>query len=335
MDDKTKKYCDSLVDIWKKLQKVFRRDNDKIVLAGSTVFVCAGVEPDIAKIQMCEDFVKNNTEKNSPLRSMFRIPFVCKMSLQDKPGIYFDKVKHICELLGTYKWLTDDSKMASAMIIADCSDGDAHDDASLRYYLNETDKVLNELKERFGKKLSEKDYPYAAMLAASDYEIEPLVDDVMGCYERLAPTFKDGGVCKGLSYILALGVDDPAAKKNKLIELFGGIEQSEMRFGRGQELIITAPLSLLETPANLLAEDFLETEVYMKMDKHCRGYTMKPNIRNLYTALMIFEAHRNDFESLEDFAFSDIVSIMIQLEAAVITPSSSSILSFGGAKISN
>lgn len=329
MDDKTKKVCDALVDNWKAMTKVFKRDNDKLVLIGSSIFMHAGATPDLNKIKMCEDFVKENAPKSATFKSMLRIPLICKMSLHDKPGIYFEKVDHICKLLQTYKWLSEESRLAAAMIIADCSDGDAHNDANIRYYLNETDTILNMLKDTFGKKLSAAEYPYAAMLAASDYEIEPLLEDVLECYEKLGPTFKDGAVCRAMAYILALGEDSPTAKKNKLIELFSGIEKSEMRFGRGQELIMAAPLSLLGTPAEVLAEDFLETEVYMRMDKHCRGYTMKPNVRNMYTALAIFEAHKDDFEALEDFAFCDIISAIIQLEAAVITPSSSSILSFG------
>lgn len=295
------------------MSKAFRWDNGSMMLAGSSFFVGMNLEADTEKLKECAEVLKQKTGPFSAFRGNIRMPLICKMAVSENPEQYFENVNAIVQQMKPLKWISADYKILTALTLRDYLEME-----EILPAINKMTNLYRGMKNNHPWITSDEDIPFAAILVVSGLDTDVLLAEMETCYELLAEKFRDKNAVQSLSHIMAVNPADAAAKCQKVENIFDTLKTNRHKYGSGYELAVLGTLSMLDLPEAQIAQEIIEADDYLKKAKGFGKFSMGDNMRRMYAALMVMDAHMPPASHSHESLVSAVLALVIAMEICMV-----------------
>lgn len=314
MNRELQENCDRLIKNRELICSVNKWEMDLLCLAAACVYTAEGVEADLERFAECDQILKKKAGLFSEYRGMVRIPLLCKMALAAQPDIYFDMVQETYKKLNQSKFFGSEDKVMAAMTIVDHKA-----DQTIDQVVEKT-KLLHQMMQKNHPFLTgENDIPFAAFLAVSGRGAEQLIADAEKVYGLLAKKFPSKDAVQDLSHVLALGSIEIESGCDKVVRISDSLKEQKHAFGMGRELSVLGILACLDMSPELIANQIVEADEYLKKVKGFGSLTIGSEIRRMMAAQMVLLTYGEKSPAANGVVMTTTVATAIAIEAAVMT----------------
>ena len=282
MDQQIENRCLGLAENYRILSAGSKLEFQEMVLACAGIYLAAGIEPDMGRMQECKKLLKSRAGIFSNFRGSDELLVRCKMALADDPALYFERLEREYQRIKTF--FSGEQTVLAAMILAeqDSSEGLAE----------KTKQIYKEMKEAHPWLTSENDLPFAAVMAVSGRDATSVYAEAEEIYALLNGKLKaDKDTMQMLSHILAIRSGRAEEKCEKLCALADGLKAAGHSLGRGSRLAILGILADSGFPTDALVERISETDDFLKQYKPFRGlFGVGKDCRRMFAVQMVHSA---------------------------------------------
>ena len=202
MDQQIENRCLGLVENYRILSAGSKLEFQEMVLACAGIYLAAGIEPDMGRMQECKKLLKSRAGIFSNFRGSDELLVRCKMALADDPALYFERLEREYQRIKTF--FSGEQTVLAAMILAE--------QGSSEGLAEKTKQIYKEMKEAHPWLTSENDLPFAAVMAVSGRDATSVYAEAEEIYALLNGKLKaDKDTMQMLSHILAIRVGLPSS----------------------------------------------------------------------------------------------------------------------------
>jgi len=305
MDQQIEKKCLSLAENYRILSASNKMEFQEMVLACAGIYLAAGREPDMDRVQECRRLLKSKAGLFSNFRGSDELLVRCKMALSEDPALYFENLEQEYQRIKTF--FSGEQTVLAAMILAEQGGSEAA--------AEKTKQIYKDMKEAHPWLTSENDLPFAALMAVSGRDAASVYAEAEEIYTLLKGKLKaDRDTLQMLSHILAIREGRPAEKCEKLCALSDGLKAAGHSLGRGSRLAILGILADSGLPTEGLVERICETDDFLKQFKPFRGlFGVGKDCRRMFAVQMVHSALSEE----DSLGASAMVAASVEL--AIIT----------------
>ena len=306
MDQQIESKCLGLIENYRILAAGNKLEFSEMLLACAGIYLAAGVEPDMGRVQECKKLLKSKAGVFSNFRGSDELLVRCKMALAADPELYFENLERAYQSIKTF--LSGEQTVLAAMILAE--QGTQGEGLAER-----TKQIYREMKEAHPWLTSEDDLPFAALMAVSGRDASAVYAEAEEIYMLLKDRLRaEKNTLQMLSHILAIRSGRAEEKCEKLCALANGLKAAGHSLGKGSRLAILGILADSGLPAEALVERICETDDFLKQHKPFRGILgVGKDCRRMFAVQMV-QASRSGEDSLGASAL-----LAASVELAIIT----------------
>ena len=283
MDQQLERKCLNLAENYRILSAGNKLEFTEMILACAGIYLAAGREPDMDRIQECKKLLKSKAGIFSNFRGSDELLVRCKMALSADPELYFENLEREYKRLKTF--FSGEQTVLAAMILAEQG-------AAAEGLAEKTKQIYKEMKEAHPWLTSENDLPFAALMAASGRDAVSVYGEAEEIYTLLKGNLKaERDTLQMLSHILAIRGGRADAKSEKLCALADGLREAGHSLGRGSRLAILGILADSGLPTDTLVERICETDDFLKQYKPFHGlFGVGKECRRMFAVQMLHSA---------------------------------------------
>lgn len=306
MDRQIETNCLQLVENYRILAATSKMAFPEMVLACAGIYLAAGVNPDVGKVEECKKLLKSKAGIFSNFRGSDELLVRCKMALAADPALYFENLER--EYQNIKNFFSGEQTVLAAMILAEQRD-------SSEGLAEKTKQIYKEMKEAHPWLTSEDDLPFAALMAVSGRDASAVYAEAEEIYASLKDKLRaDKNTLQMLSHILAVRSGLVEAKCEKLCALAGGLKEAGHSLGSGSRLAILGILADSGLPTDALVDRICEADDYLKQHKPFSGiFGVGKDCRRMFAVQMV-QASLSGEDSLSTSAM-----LAASVELAIIT----------------
>ncbi len=257
--------CREFLDHYRILRPLCRWDFTEIVLAAAGLFTAEHAVPDAEKIRACRKILRGEKGIFSNFRGVSETVILCRMSMQEDPAGYLDRVSGIYGRLR--RFFSGEPCVLAAMILAGHTTQAEEDEA-----VRATKEIYQEMRRAHSWMTSENDMPFAALMALTGREAGDIHAEAEACYRILRETLPmEGDARQTLSHILSLYGGSAEEKCEKAADLADRLRYKGHPLGRGSAAVLLGTLAASPLSSEELAEGILEAEDCLRQEKPFRG----------------------------------------------------------------
>ena len=282
MEQQIENKCLSLVENYRILSAGNKMEFQEMVLACAGIYLAAGKEPDMDRVQACKKLLKSKAGVFSNFRGSDELLVRCKMALAADPALYFESMEQEYQRIKTF--FSGEQTVLAAMILAEQGGADG--------MAEKTKQIYKEMKEAHPWLTSENDLPFAALMAVSERDASAVYAEAEEIYALLNGKLKaDKDTLQMLSHILAIRSGRAEEKCEKLCALADGLKAAGHSLGRGSRLAILGILADSGLPTDALVERICETDDFLKQYKPFHGlFGVGKDCRRMFAVQMVHSA---------------------------------------------
>lgn len=282
MDQQIENRCLGLAENYRILSAGSKLEFQEMVLACAGIYLAAGIEPDMGRMQECKKLLKSRAGIFSNFRGSDELLVRCKMALADDPALYFERLEREYQRIKTF--FSGEQTVLAAMILAEQGGSEG--------LAEKTKQIYKEMKEAHPWLTSENDLPFAAVMAVSGRDATSVYAEAEEIYALLNGKLKaDKDTMQMLSHILAIRSGRAEEKCEKLCALAEGLKAAGHSLGRGSRLAILGILADSGFPTDALVERISETDDFLKQYKPFRGlFGVGKDFRRMFAVQMVHSA---------------------------------------------
>ena len=282
MDQQIENRCLGLAENYRILSAGSKLEFQEMVLACAGIYLAAGMEPDMGRVQECKKLLKSRAGLFSNFRGSDELLVRCKMALADDPALYFERLEREYQRIKTF--FSGEQTVLAAMILAEQGGSEG--------LAEKTKQIYKEMKEAHPWLTSENDLPFAAVMAVSGRDATSVYAEAEEIYALLNGKLKaDKDTMQMLSHILAIRSGRAEEKCEKLCALAEGLKAAGHSLGRGSRLAILGILADSGFPTDALVERISETDDFLKQYKPFRGlFGVGKDCRRMFAVQMVHSA---------------------------------------------
>jgi hypothetical protein len=281
MNEVLKSKLDAFVENRNIISKGFKFESDQLSVAAALVFANAGVKADIDKMKECRTILKGKTKALSGFQGMVELILLSKMSLQEDPGLYFDDVLRVFEMIKSSKIVEHYEEIMAAVNVVDM--GRVNDvDAIVAKYKDLMEKMKKEHPFLTGKD----DSPFAILLAMSDKDVDSIITEMEECYNYMRENFKAGrNATQGISEVFTLYDSDVKTKCDKAIQAYDLLKERGAKYGKDHEFASLGILADVNYDLNNLVDEIIEAADYLKSNEGFGNWSLGTSERLMFAAV--------------------------------------------------
>ena len=117
MDRQIESKCLNLVENYRILAAGNKLEFSEMILACAGIYLAAGKEPDMDRVQECKKLLKSKAGMFSNFRGSDELLVRCKMALAPDPELYFESVEREYQRIKTF--FSGEQTVLAAMILAE------------------------------------------------------------------------------------------------------------------------------------------------------------------------------------------------------------------------
>ncbi len=306
--------CELFVENKNRIDHSFSWSLIQVILPSAQLMTNRNILANEERLKAMEQIVKSKTGAFSDLRGTVLLPLICKMSMAKEPAEYLDHVQTVYKMLNLSKWFGSEYKILAAMTIVDHKA-----DQTIDHVVEKT-KLLHQMMQKNHPFLTgENDIPFAAFLAVSGRGAEQLIADAEKVYGLLAKKFPSKDAVQDLSHVLALGSIEIESGCDKVVRISDSLKEQKHAFGMGRELSVLGILACLDMSPELIANQIVEADEYLKKVKGFGSLTIGSEIRRMMAAQMVLLTYGEKSPAANGVVMTTTVATAIAIEAAVMT----------------
>lgn len=280
MDRQIENKCLNLVKNYRILASGNKMELSEMILACAGIFLAAGINPDMDRVQECKKLLKSKAGIFSSFRGSDELLVRCKMALSTDPELYFENMEREYQRIKTF--FSGEQTVLAAMILAEQGVSDEE-------LAEKTKQIYKDMKQAHPWLTSENDLPFAALMAVSGRDASSVYAEAEEIYALLQKNLHaDRDTMQMLSHILAIRNGHADAKCEKLCALANGLKAAGHSLGRGRRLAILGILADSGLPTDALVERICETDDFLKQHKPFRGiFGIGKDCRRMFAVQMV------------------------------------------------
>ena len=116
MDQQIENRCLGLAENYRILSAGSKLEFQEMVLACAGIYLAAGMEPDMGRVQECKKLLKSRAGLFSNFRGSDELLVRCKMALADDPALYFERLEREYQRIKTF--FRNDLPFAAVMAVS-------------------------------------------------------------------------------------------------------------------------------------------------------------------------------------------------------------------------
>ena len=297
------------------LRKGFKwRDGGARRLA-ALICTLEGKMVDTQAILESTDMIKQNTRLFSMFRGNMNLVIAAKLSLTGNHEQLFSNTLELAEKLKNAKFRSSDYLAVGAYVIASHTTQDNYDNTIVR-----ARTFYDAMKKESWFRTGQDDYIFSIMLGLSD--IDPVVGAarIQELYGQLKPEFKLAGAnsVQALCQMLTLGGKTDEALEH-LLCIRNTLRGQRIKLDRTYTLPSLGALSLLEIDGDVLADQLLEAQRYLRKQKGFSSFSILTQELLLFSSAIILSVYAEDMPSEAMAATStSIINIIIAQQIAIM-----------------
>lgn len=312
MNELIQKKCERIVEAKALFKEAFPWSDGWLSISAALLFLDEEELPSVEKLKETEKVLKEKTSTFSEFRGNIKIYMICKMLLSGEPEKYFEEVSRIYHMLNTSKFFGSEYKVIAAMTI--CEHNNIEDVDS---FVEKTKDLYEKMRKNHPILTSDEDTPFAAMLAATDMDTDTLIVEMEKDYQALKKKFGNSDALQSLTHVMSCSDMSSEARCNKICEIYDELKKEKHKFGQSYPLASLGLFSMIDTSVSEIVNEIIEVDEYLKKIKGFGDLSLGEDIRRMYAAQIVYNAHSED-KNGAGVAFGSVLAYTIAIELCIM-----------------
>lgn len=281
MKESLQKRCKTFLVYRDTVKSALPWENSYLYPVCANIFLDAGKQPTVERIQACKKLFKEQTGVFSAFRSTGEAAMISMLAADEQPEARMERTKKLYSALREHFFSSQYLAMISTLL-AGTEPEERFPEIAVR-----TRRIYDEMKRRHPLLTSEEDGAFAAFLAVSPLSDEQIAFEVEQCYQRLKAFFFSANAVQSLSHVLTLCAGDPVEKCDKVISLFRSLQERGLRYGTYYELSTLGVLALLPMAQEGILREIEEADAFLKEQKGYGFFGVGRKMRLMHAAMLV------------------------------------------------
>ncbi len=273
--------CNSFIANRDSIKATFKRENDLIVAASSTIFMNRGILAVSEKLEHCKKLLKQYTGVFSNFRGNVEIPMIAQLAIADIPEEKMKKTLKFYEIL-KQKFFGSEYLVLAAAVLADMVS-----EEQAVCMAEKARSIYNKMKQDHPFLTSSEDSVYAVLMAVSEKEDEVLMEEMEVAYKKLKESFSSSNEVQALAHVLSIAEGSTEEKCSKVVALYDALRDADVKYGKYHELVVLASLALLPVEQSVLVEDIKAVDAFLAEQKGYGFFGMDKKTRLMHAAMIV------------------------------------------------
>lgn len=287
------KKLDLFVNNTQSLRRKFIGHGGQAKRLAALIYTLEGKQMNADAVNDSFDVIKQNTRVFSMFRGISYLAIATKLSLSGNHEAVFNDTLEISKKLKSAKFRSSDYLAVAAYLIAINTTSSNYDrviDRSRAFY--------DGMKKNGWFRTGQDDYIFSIMLGLSDIEPEIGIGRIQELYEKLKSEFKWAGAAsiQALCQMLTLGGKTDEALQH-LLCIRNTLRSNKIKLDRAFTLPSLGALSLLEIDGEVLANDLLEAQRYLRKQKGFGSFSISNQELLLFSSAIMTSAYGDELKS--------------------------------------
>ncbi len=315
MDELLKLKADLLAENYMTLKKNFKWETSLVNQFGAMVHTTKGVRVDPDLLRDVRKHLKEETSWVSQFRGTNLQIISCLLCLEDDYKQVFADTANLYKRLRDAGFQYSTQLPLSAFTIAKTASADEWD-----YRIDRMKAFYKKMRENHFWITSTDDYVHAAILAATNMDVESTSEEIGNCYR----TLNRGGMYKGnylqtLSHVLALGEEETSLKCHKAIRIFKELKDRKCNLNY-HGLASVGVLALIAPDTDKIVEEVKQVYDYIYTKVGYGFWSLDRNTRSILAASLVSDYYLEGVEKglLTVTLGNSIAAIIIAQQTAAV-----------------
>lgn len=315
MNTELKAKVDLMADNFHELKQAFRWESHLIQHFGAMISATREAKVNIEHIRDVKAYIKAQTSWVSYFRGYNEM--IISMLLSNEPAYeqVFERANRVYEDLKQSGFSRGSYLPLAAVIIALSAEPS---DYGMVY--DRMERIYQNMKKNHFWLTSQDDYVLAAVLGASNLEVEKTAIEMEKCYQILngAGLYKSNEL-QSLSHVLSMGEESAESKCDKAIRIQKHLKSTPCKL-KYHGLVSLGVLALVTDQPEAIAEEVLEVYEYLYNTQGYGFWGIDSNLRGILAAAIVsdFYADRLSDNLIEATVANSITSIIIAQQTAMM-----------------
>ena len=148
-------------------------------------------------------------------------------------------------------------------------------------------QLYDKMKKEHPLLTSKEDSVYAVLMAASQRDEAELIQETEECYRLLKERFSSSNDVQAVAHVFAIAEGTAQEKCSKITALYDELKTKGLNYGKNQELVILASLSLLPGAKEAFAEDIQAVDTFLAEQKGYGLLGLDKKTRLMHAAMIV------------------------------------------------
>lgn len=311
MKAELQKRCEMFVTNRDTIKAEFGWESAYIYPLCAGLFTAKNAIADGQALRECHKLLKQNTGLFSNFRGVSKMALVTSLALSKNPQQRMDQLLSVYDKLKQLFWGSEYLVIAASAII------DLAEPSQYDAIVERTRVVYNHMKQAHPLLTSGEDSAFAALLALSGLDNGQIGDEMERCYAILKHEFWSSNAVQSLSHVLALGSDLTETKCDRVTQLYRSLKERGCKYGTGYELPTLGALALTGANNDLLTQDMIDVDDYLKTQKGFGAFGIGAKQRLMYAGMLVMCDMVPAAQTMKVAALNGVVALVIAQQAAI------------------
>lgn len=300
MKEKIRERCELLKRNRKAIAKEFSLENDLMSVVAGMIFTGYGREVDPEMLKECKKVLAKHTGVFSRFRKNVDLVLESRMAMAEDPGKYIEAVIDTYNKIRKAKMKDNDFTIIAAALLCELGKTDRIDEVMERY-----DELTKRMEKEHPFLTNATDSSQVMLLAASERNIDSVVNDIEECIQHLKKTCKTkagSDAVQGLGEVLALEEGNIPERCERVDKIFTLFKDKKAAFSGDREFVSLGALADIDTEPEILVDLIIEAAEILKEDKFFSDSSFGKSRRLMYAAALVAGCYREN-SAVNDTAY--------------------------------
>ena len=308
MTDQLRNKCELFTKNRSAILGKFLFEKAMMSIVAGLIFTGADREADPERLAECRKILEKHTGFFSKYRDTVKLALLSEMALSKDPEQYIDDVKAVYRNLNKGKIKDNTYTVLAAMLICTFEKQDSTDEILEKYH-----EIMKHMEKLHPFLTDSEDISYVILLALSDRPVDLILSDMNECFNYLKNTCKikaGRDAVQGLSELLALTNGDIREKCDRVVSLYHALKEYKMGIDDGFACIALGTLVGIDESAELLANEIIDADEYLKHSKGFDEKSVDKNNRLMFAVILVAESYEMNDSVISNTLVSSALTII-------------------------
>lgn len=283
MDQRLQNRCNLQIENEQIVRKAGILQYEELAKLGALFYTAEGRTADSEKIKQSRDILKQKTGIFSNFRGNLEFAIRVRMSLEEDPEAYIDRIIAIYNKLKEGRILPGEILTMTAMTIYEqCKD------QNVDQVITETREAYARIKQTHKFLTDEADMSFVALMVMSGKDVEKTIDEVETIYLTLKEKYRlHPNAVQAAALVLAMSNKATEQKVTDFVELFENLRAKKHGTTKGKAMSIYAAFADLDIPRDIILQEISEVDDWLKKQKGYGMLSVNTDVKRVLAATLV------------------------------------------------